>query len=75
MRLTDEEESMRAGRHGPALQWAIDHQINSEFGGKAIRETALLSSQPTCRLKEPISGFTIQLLVRSPGSKRHAIFL
>ena len=27
MRLTDEEEAMRAGRHGPALQWAIDHQI------------------------------------------------
>src|SRR6202163_698709 len=27
MRLTDEEEAMRAGRHGPALQWAIEHQI------------------------------------------------
>src|SRR5271169_3007997 len=27
MRLTDEEEAMRAGDHGPALQWAIDHQI------------------------------------------------
>src|SRR6202795_933206 len=27
MRLSDEEEAMRAGHHGPALQWAIDHQI------------------------------------------------
>jgi predicted aconitase len=27
MRLTDEEEAMRAGDRGPALQWAIDHQI------------------------------------------------
>jgi predicted aconitase len=27
MRLTDEEEAMRAGELGPALQWAIDHQI------------------------------------------------
>src|SRR5215467_1167676 len=27
MRLTDEEEAMRAGELGPALQWAIEHQI------------------------------------------------
>src|SRR5580692_4422149 len=27
MRLTDEEEAMWAGVRGPALQWAIDHQI------------------------------------------------
>src|SRR6202521_4820758 len=27
MRLTEEEDAMRTGRHGPALQWAIDHQI------------------------------------------------
>src|SRR6195256_2509589 len=27
MRLSDEEAAMRAGEHGPALQWAIDHQI------------------------------------------------
>src|SRR5215468_1694934 len=27
MRLTPEEEAMRAGDFGPALQWAIDHQI------------------------------------------------
>ena len=27
MRLTDEEEAMRAGDRGPALQWAVDHQI------------------------------------------------
>ena len=27
MRLTDEEEAMRAGTCGPALQWAIEHQI------------------------------------------------
>src|SRR5215468_2788313 len=27
MRLTDEEEAMRAGTLGPALQWAIEHQI------------------------------------------------
>src|SRR5215467_7059916 len=27
MRLTDEEEAMRAGNLGPALQWAIEHQI------------------------------------------------
>jgi hypothetical protein len=27
MRLTDEEEAMRAGDRVPALQWAIDHQI------------------------------------------------
>ena len=27
MRLTEEEEAMRAGCHGPALQWAIHHQI------------------------------------------------
>ena len=27
MRLTDEEEAMRAGRFGPLRQWAIDHQI------------------------------------------------
>src|ERR1700761_4149649 len=27
MRLTDEEEVMRAGAFGPAVQWAIEHQI------------------------------------------------
>jgi len=27
MRLTGEEEAMRAGAFGPAVQWAIDHQI------------------------------------------------
>jgi predicted aconitase len=27
MRLTDEEEAMRAGKFGPAVQWAIAHQI------------------------------------------------
>src|ERR1700761_7651917 len=27
MRLTDEEKAMQAGDHGPAVQWAIDHQI------------------------------------------------
>jgi predicted aconitase len=27
MRLSSEEEAMRAGDGGPALQWAIDHQI------------------------------------------------
>src|ERR1700747_940669 len=27
MRLTDEEEAMRAGDLGPASQWAIQHQI------------------------------------------------
>ena len=27
MRLTDEEQAMRAGAFGPATQWAIDHQI------------------------------------------------
>jgi predicted aconitase len=27
MRLTDEEEAMPAGELGPALQWAIEHQI------------------------------------------------
>ena len=27
MRLTDEEQAMRAGAFGPAVQWAIDHQI------------------------------------------------
>jgi len=27
MRLTGEEEAMRAGNLGPALQWAIEHQI------------------------------------------------
>ncbi len=27
MRLRDEEEAMRAGKLGPAVQWAIDHQI------------------------------------------------
>jgi predicted aconitase len=27
MRLTDEEDAMRAGDLGPALQWAIEHQI------------------------------------------------
>jgi hypothetical protein len=27
MRLTDEEQAMRAGRFGPAVQWAIEHQI------------------------------------------------
>src|SRR5690349_14282051 len=27
MRLAEEEEAMRAGGRGPALQWAIDHQI------------------------------------------------
>src|ERR1700704_3087904 len=28
MRLTDEEEAMRAGKFGPALRWAIAHQIS-----------------------------------------------
>src|SRR5689334_17787281 len=27
MRLNDEEQAMRAGRLGPAVQWAIEHQI------------------------------------------------
>src|SRR5450432_329275 len=27
MRLTDEEESMRTGKLGPAVQWAIEHQV------------------------------------------------
>ena len=27
MRLTAEEEAMRTGAFGPAVQWAIDHQI------------------------------------------------
>lgn len=27
MKLTDEEESMRAGEMGPARQWAIEHQL------------------------------------------------
>ena len=27
MRLTNEEQAMRAGAFGPATQWAIDHQI------------------------------------------------
>jgi predicted aconitase len=27
MRLSDEEQAMRAGAFGPALQWAIEHQI------------------------------------------------
>src|SRR5690349_13557897 len=27
MRLNDEEQAMRAGRYGPAVQWAIEHQI------------------------------------------------
>jgi predicted aconitase len=27
MRLTDEEKAMLAGEHGPARQWAIEHQI------------------------------------------------
>jgi predicted aconitase len=27
MRLTEEEKAMQAGDHGPAVQWAIDHQI------------------------------------------------
>src|SRR6185503_8504015 len=27
MRLNDEEQAMRAGRFGPAVQWAIEHQI------------------------------------------------
>jgi predicted aconitase len=27
MRLTHEEEAMRAGQFGPAVQWAIEHQI------------------------------------------------
>jgi predicted aconitase len=27
MRLTDEEEAMRAGKSGPAVQWAVEHQI------------------------------------------------
>src|SRR3974390_3761530 len=27
MRLSQEEEAMRAGELGPAVQWAIDHQI------------------------------------------------
>src|SRR5947207_15779914 len=27
MRLTDAEQAMRAGKSGPARQWAIEHQI------------------------------------------------
>ena len=27
MRLTDEEQAMRDGASGPAVQWAIEHQI------------------------------------------------
>ncbi|MEL6265252.1 MAG: aconitase X, partial [Pseudomonadota bacterium] len=27
MRLSDEEQAMLAGDHGPARRWAIDHQV------------------------------------------------
>ena len=27
MRLTDDEQAMRTGAFGPAVQWAIEHQI------------------------------------------------
>ena len=30
MELTEEEEAMRAGECGPAVQWAIEHQIKVE---------------------------------------------
>src|SRR6202048_2928145 len=36
MRLTDEEEALRAGEFGPAAQWAIEHQIKvGEYLGAA----------------------------------------
>ncbi len=36
MRLTDEEQAMRAGELGPAVQWAIEHQIKvGEYLGAA----------------------------------------
>src|SRR5215468_5088027 len=36
MRLTDEEEAMRAGNLGPALRWAIEHQtcVGRYFGAR-----------------------------------------
>ena len=36
MKLTDEEEALRAGEFGPAAQWAIEHQIKvGEYLGAA----------------------------------------
>jgi predicted aconitase len=36
MRLTDDEQAMRAGELGPAVQWAIEHQIKvGEYLGAA----------------------------------------
>jgi predicted aconitase len=36
MRLTDQEQAMRAGELGPAVQWAIEHQIKvGEYLGAA----------------------------------------
>src|SRR6202043_685392 len=36
MRLTDEEQAMRAGELGPAVQWAMEHQIKvGEYLGAA----------------------------------------
>ncbi|MGA6963496.1 MAG: aconitase X, partial [Xanthobacteraceae bacterium] len=36
MRLTNEEQAMRAGELGPAIQWAIEHQIKvGEYLGAA----------------------------------------
>jgi predicted aconitase len=42
MRLTDEEESMRAGNLGPALQWAIEHQVRvgNYFGARDFVEVS-----------------------------------
>jgi predicted aconitase len=36
MKLTDEEQALRAGAFGPAAQWAIEHQIKvGEYLGAA----------------------------------------
>src|SRR5258708_26900372 len=36
MRLTDQEQAMRAGELGPAVQWAMEHQIKvGEYLGAA----------------------------------------
>ena len=36
MKLTDEEQALRAGEYGPAAQWAIEHQIKvGEYLGAA----------------------------------------
>src|ERR1700682_3901092 len=77
MRLTDQEQAMRAGELGPAVQWAIEHQIKvGEYLGAAdfvavsqahiMADTESLGEAGVCWLEELAAAPEGERRVRIP---------